>query len=308
VRGLELSEKYFEAHGLPMIRGKFSQYASRIAAGLVGDGSECFGYDDDISRDHDWGPSFCVWLKEDDFQIFGTELHQEISLLPGEFSGYGARRTSDWGSGRVGVLRISDFFRKFTGRDRPPETSLDWLSIPENALAACTNGKVFHDPSGDFSNRRNALLEFYPEDVRLKKIASRCMTIAQFGQYNFERCLKRKEYFAAQYAETKFCADVISLVFLLNRRYTPFFKWMHRALADLPVGGEWIQTNISRLVDTTVYEEKPSVIEEICRKIIQTLQDHGLSDSEDDFLLAHGPSIQSRIIDDQLREIDVWVG
>jgi hypothetical protein len=308
VRGLELSEKYFEAYGLPMIRGKFGQYSSRIAAGLVGEGSECFRYDDDISRDHDWGPSFCVWLREDDYQTFGTELQHEISLLPQEFSGYGARRTSNWGSGRIGVLQISEFFRKFTGRDRPPETGLDWLSIPEDALATCTNGKVFYDPAGDFSNWRNALLNFYPEDVRLKKIASRCMTIAQFGQYNFERCLKRKEYFAAQYAETKFCADVISLVFLLNRRYAPFFKWMHRALGELPVLGEWTRLNISRLVAAPVYKEKPIIIEEICRKIIRTLQHHGLTDSKDDFLLEHGPSVHSRISDDQLREIDVWVG
>jgi len=308
VKGLELSEKYFETYGLPMIRGKFGQYSSRIAAGLVGDGSECYGYDDDTSRDHDWGPSFCVWLKEDDYQAFGMELQHEISLLPGEFSGYGARNTSNWGSGRVGVLRITDFFRKFTGRDRPPETNLDWLSIPENALAACTNGKVFYDQSGDFSNWRNALLKFYPEDVRLKKIASRCMTIAQFGQYNYERCLKRKEYFAAQYAETKFCADVISLVFLLNRRYTPFFKWMHRAVAELPVSGEWIGSNISRLVAARTYEEKPIIIEEICQKIIRTLQDQRLTDSEDDFLLEHGPSVHSRMKDDQLRGIDVWVG
>ena len=308
MKGLELSEKYFEAHGLPMIQGKFGQYASRIAAGLVGDGSECFGYDDDISQDHDWGPSFCVWLNDDDYQTFGAELQHEISLLPREFLGYGARNTSDWGFGRVGVLRIREFFMKFTGRDHPPETNLDWLSIPENALAACTNGKVFYDPLGGFSNWRNVLSEFYPEDVRLKKMASRCMTIAQFGQYNYERCLKRREYFAAQYAETKFCADVISLIFLLNRRYTPFFKWMHRALSELPVLGEWTRTNVSRLVSAPAHEGKPIIIEKICQEIIRTLQDQGLSDSEDDFLLEHGPSIQSRIVDDQLREIDVWVG
>jgi hypothetical protein len=48
--------------------------------------------------------------------------------------------------------------------------------------------------------------------------------IAQVGQYNFVRSLKRKELFAAHYAEAQFCADVISLVFLLNRKYAPFYK------------------------------------------------------------------------------------
>ncbi len=308
MKGLELSEKYFKACGLPMIQEKFRQYSSWIAAGLVGDGSECFGYDDEISRDHDWGPGFCVWLKEDDYQAFGMDLQHEISLLPQNFSGHGPRRTSKWGSDRVGVFQISDFFSKFIGRDRLPETNDDWLFIPENALAACTNGKVFYDPSGKFSHWRDILLKFYPEDVRLKKIASRCMTIAQFGQYNFERCLKRKAYFAAQYAETKFCADVISFVFLLNRRYTPFFKWMHKALGELPVLGEWTRLNIAHLVTAADHEEKTVIIQEICQKMIDTLQDQGLSDSKSDFLLEHGPSVQSKIRDNRLRQRNVWIG
>ena len=108
------------------------------------------------------------------------------------------------------------------------------MVLPENSLAACTNGKVFRDPLGEFTEWREALLAFYPEDVRRKKIAARCMTIGQAGQYNFPRCVQRGELFAARYAETKFCADVISVVFLLNRRYTPFYKWMHRAVGDFP--------------------------------------------------------------------------
>ena len=33
----------------------------------------------------------------------------------------------------------------------------------------------------------------------------------------------------------KFCSDAIGLVFLLNRRYAPFYKWLHRAVRDLPL-------------------------------------------------------------------------
>ena len=308
MKGLELSEKYFFAFGLPMVQEKFRQYSHRIAAGLVGDGSECSGYDDEISRDHDWGPGFCVWLNEEDYQAFGMDLKEAMSCLPERFSGHGPRLTSRWGSDRTGVFQISEFFRKFIGRDRLPETDEEWLFIPENALAACTNGKVFYDPPGEFSRWRSTLMKFYPEDVRLKKIASRCMTIAQFGQYNFERCLKRKEYFAAQYAETKFCADAISLIFLLNKKYTLFFKWMHRALGELPILGEWTRLKIVRLVGTADYEEKWAIIEEVCREIIHTLQDQGLTDSKSDFLLEHGPSVQNRIGNDQLRQRNVWIG
>ena len=44
---------------------------------------------------------------------------------------------------RVGVCRTSDFYRRFTGLDHPPETLQAWLRRPEPNLATCTNGKVF---------------------------------------------------------------------------------------------------------------------------------------------------------------------
>ena len=48
----------------------------------------------------------------------------------------------------------------------------------------------------------------YPEDIRLKRIASRCVTIAQSGQYNLLRSLKRAELFTAQASVTQFCTDM----------------------------------------------------------------------------------------------------
>ena len=307
MKGLELSVDYFNAFGLPLIREKFGEYADRIAAGLVGDGSECFGFDDEISRDHDWGPGFCVWLTVEDFNTIGEPLQREIGRLPKTFRGFNARVASDWGEGRIGVFEIGTFYRKFIGSDHPPSKLEEWLNIPENFLAAATNGKVFYDPLGEFSKWRERLLGFYPEDVRLKKMAARCMGIAQAGQYNFSRSAKRKEYLAAQYAETRFCADVISLIFLLNRKYTPFHKWMHRAVKSLPLLGREIHSGIEDLITCRDYPKKSRLIEDICRLIIEALREEGLSDSPSDFLLDHGPVIQRKISDPPLRQRNVWV-
>jgi len=308
MKGLELAESYFQNHGWPMIRDKFGQYTERIAAGLVGDGSECFGFDDELSRDHDWGPGFCLWLTKEDFREIGRELTFEVERLPQSYLSFGPKIISDWGFGRTGVFEISSFYLNFTGLDRPPSSLDDWLCLPENTLAACTNGRVFHDPLGEFTKWRGFLLEFYPEDVRLKKIASRCMTIAQSGQYNLERCLKRKEYYAAAYTIAKFGADVISMTFLLNRKYTPFYKWMHRAVKDLPLLGEWTHLKISELTALDDDRMRIELAEEICQVIISELRRQGLSGSDSGFLLDHGPAIQNRIKDPELRQRNVWVG
>lgn len=44
MKGLELAKRYYEAYGKPMIAEQFPEYEGRIAVGLAGPGSECFGY------------------------------------------------------------------------------------------------------------------------------------------------------------------------------------------------------------------------------------------------------------------------
>ena len=57
-KGLELARAYYEQYGRPMLEKEFPDVLDRIAAGLCGHGSECFGYDDAVSRDHDFEPGF----------------------------------------------------------------------------------------------------------------------------------------------------------------------------------------------------------------------------------------------------------
>jgi len=308
MKGLELSETYFQEVGFSMLREKFADYIDRIAVGLVGDGSECFGFDDSLSRDHDWGPGFCLWLIREDYENIGSKLKSAVAGLPQSFAGFDPRQISQWGDERIGVFEISQFYQKFIGFDHLPSDFNEWLLIPENNLTACTNGKVFRDPLKEFTRWREALLVFYPEDVRLKKIASRCMTIGQSGQYNFPRCVQRSEYFAAQYAETKFCADFMSLIFLLNRKYAPFYKWMHRAVKDIPILGERTHRAVAALISEPESEEKIKRIEGMCAVVIKEMKRQGLSDNESLFMPDHGPAIQNRIVDNALREQNVWIG
>jgi len=301
VKGLELCEAYYHAVCAPMLRARFAPQVERIAAGMVGEGSDCFGFDDALSRDHDFGPAVMLWLTEADNADFGRRLQAAMDDLPHSFNGM-TRTNSPQGAQRLGVFAIPAFYARFIGLDRPPCTNAEWLRIPEPYLAVATNGRVFADPPGEFSRFRAALLAFYPEDVRLKKIATRCVQMAQAGQYNYPRSLKRGEGVAAHMAAAEFIDAAISLVFLLNRRYKPFYKWMHHAVAELPVLGRQTHTALARLASGE--PDGAGIIEELCGWVAAELRRQGLSDCPGDFLLDHSPSIHLRILDPALQQTE----
>lgn len=301
MQGLQLARDYFFVHGLPMIRKSFRDLEDRIAAGMVGPGSECYGFDDELSRDHDWGPGFCLWLDMDDFAVRGEALAAAYHRLPQVFAGFGPRRASHGEESRIGVMNVHGFYARYTGLDHPPQGVREWLLLPEQALGVCTNGMVFYDPADAFSTWRRHLLEYYPEDVRRRKIASRCMTMAQTGQYNLARSLKRGEFFAARYCELQFCHDLLSMVFLLNRRYPPFYKWLHRAVKELPILGLPVYERIFEVLNSSVCEQKIAIIESLCALVIDELLQQGMSNSSSGFLADHGPVVQAGILDPDLR-------
>ena len=148
IKGMELSELYFKNVYLPVLEKDFSDLYERMAVGLAGEGSECFGYDDEISQDHDFGPSCCIWLTQEDYEKYGRKLSDVLKSLPKEFMGFRALNVSDWGNDRRGVLNMNDWYYKFLGMETYPSNLYDWRLIPETALATATNGKVFVDNLG----------------------------------------------------------------------------------------------------------------------------------------------------------------
>lgn len=304
MKGLELSRLYYEQIGRPALEDSFPELLPQMAIGLAGEGAECFGFDDEISRDHDWGPGFCIWLDRPDYEKFGKEVQAVYDALPGAWGGFQPRRTSPEGRGRVGVLCIQDWYRRYTGSPNGPETLTEWRRVPEAFLSTAVNGEMFLDPLGRFTSVRCRLLDHYPEDIRLKKLAARAAVMAQAGQYNYSRCVKRGEVVAAELALAEFARAAMSMGYLLNRRYAPFYKWMHRGLQGLPI--------LPRLYDQihTLYREESStrkteLIEGICLLTAAELRRQGLSDSFDSFMLSHGQNMMSRIQDAVLRKTHI---
>ncbi|MEG0368046.1 MAG: DUF4037 domain-containing protein, partial [Coprobacillus sp.] len=187
--GLTLCQSYYQDIGLPMLEEKFSDLLPYMAIGLVGMGSECLGYDDDISQDHDFGPGFCIWLPQDIYVKYGQRIQDAYNQLSPIYHGY-ERLPSSRGEGRIGVFQNDKFYLQHLGVI--PKTLHEWLKVDENALLMMTSGKVFRDDLGEFTHMRESL-HYFPEDVRIKKIAKSIAKMAQSGQYNYARCMKRHD-------------------------------------------------------------------------------------------------------------------
>lgn len=396
VSGLKLARAFWTQMGKPMIAAKYPQYAGCIAAGLVGHGSECYGFDDAYSQDHDFGPRFCLWLTDEDYAAIGEQLEADYEALPrkfsvdaqgrvtfeaharsdasGAFPSAGADSTvipdaanaptpgtatddaataesgaassdvaeamttpidaplfpvtprAQGANRRDGVFRIGDFFESITGyRTAPAQTAPhEWLMLQESTLAAATNGEVFADPTGLFSKTRQGFKNM-PDDVRLALISKRLGMIAQAGQYNLPRSLKRGDGAAAWLSIHEFVQATASLVFLVNVPmvvgYMPYYKWQFAALrklsgsmfALLPNVGEQLET-VMRLSSAACYggagfgeggkgaataiEKINDIVEQIAADIVKELKREHLTTSGETFLEWQRPYVEDHIASD----------
>ena len=312
MRGIELARAYYERFGAPMLREQFPDWADRLAVGLAGAGSECFGWDDEISRDHDFEPGFCIFLPEEEVLDRRTAflLERAYAKLPGEFMGLSRPRLAPVGGSRRGVIRQGDFLEARTGtRDGVLTTEL-WLRLPEQALAEVTNGELFSPGDGVFAGIRERLA-CLPEDVRRKKLAGRLLLAAQAGQYNYLRCLAHGEPAAAQLAMNDFIRHAIAAIFLLNRRYLPYYKWQFRALRELPLLADAAE-DLELLPTTdngkTMARAKADLTEDLSGRIIAALQDQDLTDAVCGDLEKHAYSVNDRIPDPAVRNLHILAG
>ena len=309
MKGLELSRKFYLEYGAHMLHEKFPELEGLLAVGLAGSGSECFGYDDELSRDHDFEPGFCIFLPDESVVDRKAEflLERAYTKLPMEFMGYKRSILKPVGGNRHGVIRMSEFFGAKTGNERGELSLLDWFLVPEQSLAEVTGGKVFYDGLGEFSATRERL-SYLPEDVRLKKLAGNLLIMGQAGQYNYPRCVSRGEGGAAQLALAEFVKSALNVIFLLNKRYIPYYKWSFRALRELTILSE-LGASLEYLISSgnseAEVERKKAEIESVCAAVSRELVGTGISDFAGSECEAHAYAVNRKIKDGNIRNLHI---
>lgn len=311
MKGIELSRGFFEAYGRDMLEREFGEYIHKIAVGLIGQGSERYGFDDEYSRDHDFCAGFCIFTDEKTDEKIGFELMSAYRRLPKEFSGVSTRESVKTGDSRYGVVTYDRLFLPLLGENYKSLTAMDYLSIPQNYFADATNGEIFYDVSGHFTEIYNGIKNGMPMDVRLKKISANAAMMAQSGQYNYARCLSHKESGAAVLALGEFVKSTSAIIYLLNGEFMPYYKWMLKGLRRLAVLGdmadslEFLLTGDNDYATTVV---KSEIIEAVSGKVIKELQSRGLTDSDSDYLEDHARSVACGIQDVNIRNMHILYG
>lgn len=311
MNGIELSRLFFEEYGRDMIENEFAPYREKIAVGLIGQGSERYGFDDEYSRDHDFCAGFCIFVDDKTEKEIGFELMSAYRKLPSEFMGVKTKERTRSGNSRYGVVTYDELFVPLLGRDYKKLTPQDYLCIPQNYFADAANGAVFYDPSGEFTGIYNRIKNGMPEDVRLKKISANAAMMAQSGQYNYARCLSHGEHGAAVFALCEFVKSTSALIYLLNKKFMPYYKWMLKGLSGLELLGE-LSHSLEFLLTADNSEEmnvtKSEIIEAVALRVIDALKNEGMSASDSDYLEDHARCIVSHIDDVNIRNMHILYG
>ncbi|MCR4850930.1 MAG: DUF4125 family protein [Lachnospiraceae bacterium] len=292
ISGLDLAQSFYEECVRPMIHEHFSEYENDIAAGLCGEGSECFGFDDEFSTDHDFGAGCCLWLDDETYSKIGEELQIRYDSLPVMYKGY-VRLDMKKGPKRAGVFRIKDWMRDITGLGGLPTSKEEWLYADESSLAKVINGRIFNDPRGIMTGIRKGLVGYYPGRVYYMKLCDALARFSQYGQYNYPRMLERGDRTTAVVCLGEFMQTAMRLAYVFAGKYAPYYKWLNRGVRDID---GFVYEKVSQIAADVYNEEKVhDAIDALASYFLKKLKDAGLSYADDDYLEHHTVKIMSMV-------------
>ena len=301
---IENSRRFYVNQVKPMLENEFAKYLDRIAVGLAGEGSDCFGYEDFMSRDHDFGTGVCLWITDEDMELFGGRLTEAYDHLIDSNPGNNlTRRLRE----RRGVMTIHDFYSSILGIDCDTKNKLltesNWRNLDHSCLATAVNGEVFRDDMGEFTAFRKLLLDYYPDNVWKIRIVNELHKFSASLQVNYARCMSRGDKVAARLCHLHGLEAAMQLYFLMKRVYPPYYKWTYRRLAELDKEGlfsKWILQLSETDIDLSNWEGRTYnanylnlndqvvlLAERLAEQIAKMMMEHGLIDNPDPYLERH---------------------
>ncbi len=280
---VRVSRAFFEEVVLPILERDVPEIVSQSAFGLIGYGSECYGMDDEVSRDHHFGLRIDMLLPDALHREHGAGIAETVGAqLPSSFGGYDLREGHVAGAG-LAPESLEAFLRRTIGLTDAPKSNAEWLSMPEEDIVHVTNGEVWYDPSGRLTGIRDAL-SYYPEPVWLRRISHWCRYLSGMGVYALNRALIRKNY---QYASITFARSIkwtVEIAFLLNKTYFPYDKWLDAYFRQLPTLAEEMVPLVDEAVALeTGWDRKLAILEQLSDILDRRMVEMGVISSHPQF-------------------------
>jgi hypothetical protein len=271
MKGLEIAHRFFNEWGLPYLNREFPMISDRIAAFLCG-GSQSLGNDDELSRDHGWGPGFSLVVTGLDMRQHGARLRRALKAdAPTDWLGFTHGRQAN-----IEVTSLDRWFRERIGCAHPPRRPLDWIRrTNENALYMLRHATVFYDPLGEFTARRESF-RYYPKAAWWQRLEAVTFGVWHYGQYNFlTRLTQRRDPIAVATCLGMFTTSTMVLCLLLAEDYSPYWKWLPAEFRKLPdiddLESHLTKLSLSRDIDVQVEH-----VEWICEDVLSRLKAKGV--------------------------------
>ena len=295
MKGLEIAQEFYTQWGKVQLAKSFPELANRVAVGKIF-GSDALGADDDVSKDHAWGPQFTIFLSGADYQDYGEDLAALMNeTAPNPWNGY---RLAGAGDKSVNVESIPDWIQTWIGFTEKPTKDEDWHFIVregrdgganrtrESILYFLRHGMIWFDGSGEMSDWRKTLY-FYPDGIWTLRLAEELFRVFHYGEYNFvQRVANRNEPLATAICIGEFVSSVMQTLLLLNRDYTPYWKWLaheFRKLEEARIYGP----KLEELVSMGRTDKQVEIVLKICSDLHRALLRNSIitGDNDNQYLL-----------------------
>jgi len=280
IRGIELSRRFYVevvsqwlAHAFPDLRH---------AAALIGSGSELLGFDDQMSRDHDFCARVQLYVEEPAFHEQGQIIVARFAeVAPATFLGApskvsGKQRARAFGDDRHGleVWTLRDALDHWLAVDLDtPLDGVGWLCLGEQRLLSVTAGAVFRDDIGALTRLREQLA-YFPRDVWLYKLACQWRRIAE-EQAFVGRTGYVGDELGSRVIAARLVCDVMRMGFLICRQYAPYPKWFGSAFSRLPCAGV-LSPVLQRVLDAPDWQDREAALADSYLAIANLHRDGGL--------------------------------
>lgn len=251
IKGLELSESFFNENKALLFKKIPSNAIEYITIGLFGFGSECYGVDDEISEDHDFDQGFIILVEDSVPLIDFLKIKQAYECLPKLY-----KRFCLLNQTKHGVHYMKEYLN-YLGVN-------DIKNISDESKALLLNGKLFYQGfASTFANLRYDIRKNSNYDF-LIDLSLKALEINKYIPYNLKRSLDRGDLYTFKSLKNNLVNHLIEFYYIYHKMYLPHDKLRLKLMDNNSIIKKWIYYILD-------HDDISKLYEEISAKIIETL-------------------------------------